>query len=414
MAVGYFINQYPAISHTFIRREIMALEALGLRVRRYAIRKGPGLIDSADKGEASLTRYIKDLSPLIALRYIVWTLCRKPLRFVRVVGRAVTMGIGSDRGIIRHLIYAAEAAVLAAWCREDDIEHVHAHFGTNSAAIAMLTALFGDVTYSFTAHGPEEFEKAPGLSLPAKVEGSRFTVCVSSFGRSQLMRICDPHLWKKIELIHCGVSTLLLDAEPVAPPRSPRFVCVGRICAEKAQLLLVAAAHRLKLLGMLCDIVLVGDGPQRSAVEAAIKHAGLQDNIAITGWASGDRVREEITASSALVLPSFSENLPVALMEAMALNRPVISTYVAGIPELVRPGENGWLVPAGDVEALTAAMFDAATSSPERLFAMGASGKRKVAAEHNTALEANKLLDTFNRYGACVRPKSDGELLDAA
>ena len=135
-------------------------------------------------------------------------------------------------------------------------------------------------------------------------------------------------------------------------PAARRLVCVGRLCEQKGQLLLVEAAHRLTAQGVDFELVLAGDGEMRGAIEALITHHNLQGRVRITGWISGEQVRNEILAARALVLPSFAEGLPVVIMEAMALRRPVISTFVAGIPELVRPGEHGWLVPAGDVEAL--------------------------------------------------------------
>ena len=119
---------------------------------------------------------------------------------------------------------------------------------------------------------------------------------------------------------------------------------------------MVEAARVLAERGAKFELLLAGDGEMRQAIEEQIARYGLEAQIRITGWISSDAVREELLAARALVLPSFAEGLPVVIMEAMALRRPVISTYVAGIPELVRSGEHGWLVPAGDVEALADAM----------------------------------------------------------
>ena len=132
----------------------------------------------------------------------------------------------------------------------------------------------------------------------------------------------------------------------------------------------MAAARRLHDVGINCEIVLVGDGPMRDLVEKSIRHAGLQHKVTITGWVFGERVKAEIAAARTLVLPSFSENMPVVIMEALALGRPVISTYVAGIPELVQPGKTGWLVSAGDEIALAEAMREALEAPAEQLAAM--------------------------------------------
>jgi glycosyltransferase involved in cell wall biosynthesis len=113
--------------------------------------------------------------------------------------------------------------------------------------------------------------------------------------------------------------------------------------------------------------------------------------VRITGWINSDEVRSEILAARALILPSFAEGLPVVLMEAMALRRPVLSTYVAGIPELVIPGENGWLFPAGSVDDLVDAMESCLAADPEQLSTMGEAGYQRVIERHAIDSEAAKL-----------------------
>jgi len=405
MRIAYFTNYYPAVSHTFIRREIRAIEALGVTVFRYALRPDQDMIDVDDKSEEKRTRYILD-SRVEIVRCLIVMLFTRPMALCRTVQQAVKMGAHSDRGILRHFIYVAEAAVLANWCRRDAIQHVHAHFGTNPAAIAMFAWQLSGIPYSFTAHGPEEFEKAPLLSLDVKLQNSAFAVCVSSFGRSQFMRYSRTDQWPRAVVVHCGVDSAFLEGF-TPPPSTPRLVCVGRISAEKGQILLVAAARRLRDAGIVCEIVLAGDGPMRADVEDAIRRTGLQDAIRITGWVSGKQVKAEIEAARALVLPSFAENMPVVIMEAMALGRPVISTYVAGIPELIQPGKTGWLVPAGDDAALAEAMREALEIPPERLGTMGEAGRRHMIEHHDALKEAAKLKNLFEEYlsnSSVIRP----------
>jgi len=394
MRIGYFVNQYPAATHTFIRREIRAMEALGVSTFRYALRSGKyRSADPEDELEERLTKHILRVGGLGELiRCCMVTLLTQPGAWGRAIRETVRIGWRSDSGILRHLIYVVEAAVLASWCRRDDVEHVHAHFGTNSAAIAMLARHFSRIPYSFTAHGADEFEKAQLLSLDIKLERAAFAVCVSSFGRSQLMRWSRPDQWSKIEVVHCGVDRLFLESPAQRPPAAPRLVCVGRLDAWKGQLVLVAAARRLREAGVPCEIRLVGDGPFREHVEDAISDAGLDSAITILGWASGVRVKEEIVAARALVQPSFYEGLPVVIMEAMALGRPVISTFVGGIPELVENGKTGWLAPAGDEIALSEAMRAALEASVDQLATMGAAGRGRVIESHDSMKEAGKLL----------------------
>jgi glycosyltransferase involved in cell wall biosynthesis len=129
----------------------------------------------------------------------------------------------------------------------------------------------------------------------------------------------------------------------------------------------------------------------RETLQQRIEELGLTDAVRITGWISGAQVREEILQARALVLPSFAEGLPVVLMEAMALSRPVISTYVGGIPELVLDGKTGWLVPPGDVDSLAQAMLHCLDASEEQLRAMGEAGRQRVQVRHDVQKESSRL-----------------------
>jgi len=397
MRIAYFTSWYPYVSHTFIRREILALESLGVTVVRYALSTPKEPVDPADKLDQKKTDLLLKAGAAEFIRCFVVALSTQPLALLRMFCLAIKIGWRSDRGALRHLAYAVEAVVLANWCRRDRIEHLHAHFGTNPAAVAMLTSQLSRIPYSFTAHGPDEFERAPLLSLDEKVARAAFAVCVSAFGKSQLMRWASPDHWHKIEVVRCGVDGSFFDEPVQAPSPEPRFVCVGRISSAKAQHILVQAVSLLRDKGLACEVVLVGDGPMRGVVEEAILRDHLETQITLIGWASGDRVRKEILAARALVLPSFAENLPVVIMEAMALGRPVISTYIAGIPELVRPGQTGWLVPASDEAALADAMREALACSVADLEHMGAAGRSRVSDQHDSVKEAAKLKAFFER-----------------
>jgi glycosyltransferase involved in cell wall biosynthesis len=236
--------------------------------------------------------------------------------------------------------------------------------------------------------------------LSEKIHQAAFVVAVSSFGKSQLCRWCNYEHWSKIHVIHCGVDETFLTQTHVPVPNEPRLVCVGRLGEQKGHLLLLEAVRLLAAEGLKFKLILVGDGPLRQNIEAEIAKSNLQDYIEITGWASSTEVRQQMLASRALVLPSFAEGLPVVIMEALALGRPAIGTYVAGIPELVEPGVCGWLVPAGSLEPLTAAMRSVLTSPVENLETMGKIGAERVASQHNALTEAKKLAALFQQYSA--------------
>jgi colanic acid/amylovoran biosynthesis glycosyltransferase len=392
--VAYFTNKYPAISHTFIRREIRAIEALGVAVSRYALRPSENLIDPQDKKEEAQTRYVLKAGAGEIARHFITMLITRPLAMGQAIRQTFKIGWHSERGILRHLIYVAEAAVLASWCSRDAIEHIHAHFGTNSAAVAMLASRLSGIPYSFTAHGPEEFDKQSLIGLEEKIRHCTFVVAICSYGRSQLYRYIERKLWHKVQVIHCGLEPAIFAAAK-SPTVVFRLVFVGRLSEQKGGLLLVEAARRLASQREDFELVLAGDGDMRADIDALIKSYNLQSRVRITGWIDAHRVQEEILAARALVLPSFAEGLPVVIMEAMALKRPIISTFVAGIPELVHPGEHGWLVPAGDVEALVDAMQDCLDAPVETLARMGEAAQKRVRLRHSVDIEAAKLVKLF-------------------
>lgn len=396
MRIAYFINQYPKVSHSFIRREILALERNGFEVQRIALRGwDDGLVDEEDLRERERTRYVLQDGLKGLVVPVLQALLNRPSRFFAALVLALRMGRRADRAWPYHLVYLAEACRLLPWLREFGATHVHAHFGTNSAEVVMLAQALGGPSYSFTVHGPEEFDKPQFIHLGEKVRRAAFVVAISSYGRSQLFRWVDHAHWPKVKVVHCGLERAFHDVPPVAIPAAPRLVCVGRLCEQKGQLLLMQAAGLLAEQGHEFEIVLAGDGEMRAEIETLIERYGLHGRVRITGWISSEQVRAEILAARALVLPSFAEGLPVVIMEAMALRRPVLTTYVAGIPELVHPGENGWLFPAGAVEELAAALADCLAQPPEVLQRMGEAAYGRVLERHAIDTEAAKLAELF-------------------
>jgi glycosyltransferase involved in cell wall biosynthesis len=303
------------------------------------------------------------------------------------------MGRKSDRTSLFYLAYFAEACQILFWVRSFGAQRIHAHFGTNSADVVMFVDALGGPAYSFTVHGPEEFLKPMGLD--EKVKRSNFVVTISSFGRSQMYMLSRHADWHKINVVHCGLEQAYYDTAPSHAETAPRFVCVGRLCEWKGQLFLIEAVMRLSQMQLPVELVLVGDGPMRPEIEQLISQYALNDRVRITGWISSNEVRNEIIAARALVLPSFAEGLPVAIMEAMALRRPVLTTYIAGIPELVRHRENGWLFAAGSMDELTDAMAQCLRAPMEELQRMGDAGYDRIIKRHASDTEAKKLAALF-------------------
>jgi len=394
--IAYLINQYPKVSHTFIRREILELEKQGVEVFRIAVRGWNGdAVDEEDLAERAKTHYLLQGGFLPVFAAMLTVLLSTPSKLLHAAVLTSRRGRRSDKRFIYHLVYLAEACLLVRWLKQENCTHVHAHFGTNPAELAILARALGGPPYSFTAHGPEEFDRREALGIDEKVQHSAFVVAVSSFGRSQLYRGLKHEYWPKVQVVHCGLERRFYEGPRRAAQETSRLVCVGRLCEQKGQLLLVEACRLLAQRDIDFELVLAGDGEMRGDIEALIARYGLDGKIRITGWINADQVKHEILESRALVLPSFAEGLPVVIMEAMALRRPVLTTSIAGIPELVRHGEDGFLFAAGSVEELARAMEHCLGLPTAVLEKMGDSAHARVIERHSIETEVSKLAKLF-------------------
>ena len=403
MRIAYLTTAYPEVSHTFIRREIHELERRGHDVLRLSVREPTSrLVDPRDVEERPRTQYL--LAQRGALVASLLRALARPAAFVRALATTLGMSRVSDRGLARHLAYLVEACLVRDLAARHGAEHLHVHFGTNSAAVARLARILGGPPFSVTVHGPDEFDAPIALSLGDKIRDAAFTVAISHYCAAQLQRWSRAEDWPRIAIVHCTVGD---DFEKPADPisaASNTFICVGRLSAQKGQLLLVDAFAALVAGGADARLVLAGDGELRGEIEARIAEHGLGGRVTITGWVASETVRELLRGSRALVLPSFAEGLPVVIMEAFALGRPVISTYVAAIPELVEPGHSGWLVPAGAIEPLVRAMRAALAAPTATLDAMGAIGRARVLAEHTARAQVDVLERWIGTAGRVREP----------
>lgn len=398
-SIAYLTSFYARAGDTFIRREVEELRRRGWTVHTFSIRR-------ADEGghaaedvlrEQRTTEYLLERGPWRLAGAFLWMAARHPVRMSRAVRQARALRWPGLRSWAWHGIYLLEASYLASRLLDLEVALLHDHISMNSATVAMLAATLAGIPFSMTVHGPHDFLAAEHWALGRKIAGSALSVCISDFGRSQCMLFTPPEHWAKLHVVRCGVDGPFLRDEPAPAPARARLVSIGRLNPEKGQVLLAEAAARLRDQGIDVEIVLVGDGPARAQIERRAREGGVEDRLRLVGWQSSDEVRAWILGSRAVVVSSFAEGIPVVLLEAMALRRPAIATCVGGIPELVRPGENGWLVPAGSAEELARAMREAVTAPEEQLRRMGERGRQLVLERHDLAAGVGELAALFER-----------------
>ncbi len=393
--LAYLTTEYPHISHTFIRREVEALESLGYEIKRVAIQRGESHVEQADQAEALKTvcllagsrpRYVGK-----ALRGVFFAGAKmiSSLLEVYVLSRV------SDRGLPRHIAYLVEALMFLTICREARVEHVHVHFGTNAATVAHLAHLMGGPQFSVMVHGPVEFDQPYGQSLGRKLSAAIFVAAISSYCRSQIMRWLPYEHWNKINIVPCTVGDEWFEAAKALGPDSKDLVCVGRLDEQKGQLLLLEAFAHAVGVGFTGRLILVGDGPFRGLLEERTTELGLRDSVVFAGWCTAQQIRCHMLDARALVLASFAEGLPVVIMEAMALQRPVLSTRITGIPELVRDGEEGFLFPPADQTELSDAMMRLERTHLADLREMGFKARQRVRERHYTNDAVQRLDQLF-------------------
>ena len=397
MKFAYLMNMYPMTSTTFIRREIREMEKSGIQITRYAIRHWPEeLVDPEDTKEQEQTTYLLSGNLLGLLLTFFLSVVMYPREFFRAFQLWWKVLSQANSQYVQHVAYLMHAVYLFRQTKKDRISHIHAHFSTNSTTVAMLCRKMGGPSYSFTAHGPDEFDAPVHSSINEKVAHASFVVAISDFCKSQLTRFSSFDNWDKIHVFRCGVSLDELEMSDCEFENNHTFVCVGRLTDLKGQLLLPKITKRLIDQYPNLKIILIGDGPSRSQLETQIKANDLGGVIELRGWQTNDEVKQAIQTSRALILPSFAEGLPIVFMEALALGRPVLATYIAGIPELVDE-DCGWIIPAGSEQALEKAMAEILSSTPEILAQKARVGRQRIEDQHNIEQLAENLASEFRR-----------------
>ncbi len=401
--IAYLTGEYPRASDTFIQREVSALRTLGHEIVTCSIRRtgAEHLVGPEQRSEQAGTFHViealKDI-PRNLRAHARWL--RSPGRYARALALAWRTAPKGLRGRVYQLIYFAEAAVLADELTRRGVDHLHNHIAKASCTVAMLAGALSGIRYSFTIHGPDIFFEPSHWRIDEKTARASFVACISDFARSQLMCFAAPEHWDRLAVVHCGIDP---DRYGAGPRDGTRLLFVGRLAGVKGVPVLLQAMAALRGTHPGLRLILIGDGPERASLERRARDLGLADHTDFVGYRSQAEVAKALRTSDVFVLPSFAEGVPVVLMEAMAAKVPVVATRIAGVPELVRDGESGLLVPPGDADALRDAL-DRLLSDADLRRRMGHAGRSRVADAYNIGTEAAWLSDLFVSAAAGRRP----------
>jgi glycosyltransferase involved in cell wall biosynthesis len=414
MKLAYLCSLYPAVSNTFVLREVEALRRRGVEIDTYTIRraKTDQLLADADRAAYQTTFAILPPRWSRLLGAHLHLACTAPKAYMRTLALALRQAPPGVRGSLWQLFYFVEAVMLWSECRRRGIRHIHVHFANVAAAVALLATEIGSAvdseqwSWSFSMHGPTELFNVDQYNLAEKIARARFVVCISDFTRSQLMSLCDPDLWHKLHVIHVGIP-LEQFTNTLGDSRStdPEILLIGRQVPEKGQAVLLEAVASLAERGHHVNTTLVGDGVTRANLERLSKRLGIAAQTSFPGAVGQDDICAFYAKASVFCLPSFAEGVPCVLMEAMAMELPVVSTRITGIPELVDDGHTGLLVSPGRADLLADALELLVTDADLRR-RMGAAARDKVVREFNTESSADQLYDLFEAELGGLRARS--------
>ena len=410
LRIAYLTGEYPRATDTFIQREVAALREQGVEVHTFSVRRTSTehIVGPEQERERKETFYLLPSSPLTILRAHLGFLLRSPARYLHALALAWSTRQTGIRGHLYQLFYFAEAGLLAGELLRREIGHLHNHFANSSCTVSMLAAELGGLTFSFTIHGPAIFFEPRRWRIDEKIKRALFVSCISHYCRSQAMVFAPVDCWKRMHIVHCGVDPSLYEMAP-HEGQGRRLLYVGRLAATKGLPILMQSLASLRSRYPDLVLTVVGDGPDRTALEDQAAQLGVTPNMRFLGYRSQAEVRDEMRGADVFVLPSFAEGVPVVLMEALATGVPVVATRVAGVGELVEDGVSGYLVPPGDPIPLVGAV-EKLIEDPALRSRFGAAGRARVEKEFDVRREAARLQSILT---TALRGERGGEIRPA-
>lgn len=397
--IAYLASEYPALSHTFIFREIQSLRKQGLKVHTCSIRKSENVQQMSDleKEEAAQTYCIKKTPILEILGMHLWIFLLSPLGYWRMIKKTFKIWRRNPSYLIRSIGYLAEAGILLYWMREKKIKHIHVHFANPASTVTLIACRYGGISFSLSVHGPDAFYNVRENFIKEKLQAALFIRSISHYCQGQLMRLIPHSFWERIHIVRCGVDPEQFRRQSNPANAVPELLCVGRLVSAKGQHTLLQACRALADKNRPYHLTLVGDGEDRQSLEQLSQSLGIDQYITFTGAIGQDKVREYYKKADLFILPSFAEGVPVVLMEAMAAGVGVVSTRINGIPELIEHNKEGCLVPSSDVESLVKELQQL-LDAPERREQLAEQGRKKVETLYNLEKNTQQMGSLFKQY----------------
>jgi glycosyltransferase involved in cell wall biosynthesis len=422
--VAYVLRSFPRLSQTFVLRELLALEAIGLQLVVVAITdpSEPFAQDEVARLDAPVVYLDRPAGWGAAVRDHLEVLVRRPFRYLGALAR-VARGRQIDQGYVAasrmHCFrQGVRLARLLLGGRIGRVEHLHAHFAHDPAFVAMLAGGLTGTPFSFTAHARDIYQVAPGV-IAARIEAAAAVVTICQANVDYLTRVA-PAQSTKLHLIYNGID---LDAYPGghAPASNavPLIVSVGRIVEKKGFGDLLAALSLVEQSGRPFTCEIYGDGPLQEELGAAVQRLGLGAHVTLAGSQTQAAIRRALARADIFAITPFvtddgdRDGIPTVILEAMASRVPVVSTRVVGVGEAVADGRTGLLCEPRDIAAI-AANLSRLLDDPAVRDRMGTAGRQAIVSSFDISRSAGKLVELYRgipraastprAYGAGVPP----------
>lgn len=405
MKIAYLVSQYPASSHTFILQEVLALKKRDISIYVASINSPDRPLDHLTKDEQTesiKTLYVKKQGIVGATIALLYTLIFHPIGLLKGMYNCFKLCGWNLGELLYHFFYLAEALIIGKWMEEKKLNCLHVHFGMAVSTVALLVSKVFPIKFSMTIHGPDEFYEVNINHLKEKIEGADFVTCIGYYAQSQLMRLSDQKQWDKFEVSPLGIDTERFSPAPKRDhPKTVEILSVGRLVPMKGHSLLIKAFAQLDQKTQPVRLTIVGTGPEQKNLEKQISDLGLTKKITMTGQLNHPQVEKMYNEADIFVQSSFSEGIPIVLMEAMAKEIPCVSTFVNGIPELIQHEIDGFLVAPSDVAGLTA-ILEKLIKDPQLRQRYGSSGRKRVIEKYNINSNTDRLAEILMKRTSCT------------
>lgn len=400
--IAYIVSRFPKLSETFILREMITLEKAGWKVCLY-----PLILEKAAVVHPEAKPWLQSLIyfPWLSMKVVlvnIKLLFKSPLKYISLWMKVILGNLKSAGFLSRAVMLFPKSILIAEDLKKKNVSHLHAHFATHPAMAAWIIHQVTGISYSITVHAHDIYVNRS--MLESKLRDASFIVAISDFNREFLARHYGDWVKDKIKIVHCGIDTEIYTYLPGKDSTNEKktLVSIGSLQPYKGMQYLVKACAILMDRGVPFICKIVGDGEERDSLTELIAQLGLKEHVQLLGAKTQDEVAGLLRETYCYVQPSVitktgkMEGIPVAMMEAMASNVPVIASNLSGIPELIRHGETGYLVPPGECQLLADAIEYVINNSQEAL-RIGASGRELVRTEFDIYKNVNQLAQLFSQ-----------------